>query len=212
MKTMKKLSALVLALVMVFAMSATAFAVAFEGEDETSAANVTVVLQKKEIVDTEDGKTATNITPIVIPVVEKSTVTIDLNDLTGDTVYDVINALPQLVIVPQTSTDPSAPANCTWKQVYLLDENWEPTEETAHALNSLAFKNARGIVTEANTYTSNTIESTSNTYKGWDWTYSVTTQTDDGPVTDEPYVYMDQYTVTAGQTITLTYGYSDMSW
>lgn len=197
MKHLKRSSSMILALALAFALSVPAFA----AEAPAAAGTVTIVLQQKV---KDAAPTAIN-----IPVENKNTFTMNLSDLPANsTVYDVVNALPRLSTVAENPLGSGTPANCTWKQVDVLDPTtWLPTGEKAFALNSLAFKDARGAVLPANTYTSIVTESTAHTYKGWAWTYAVTTAAG----TEEPVVYMDQCPISSDMTITLTYSYSEMS-
>lgn len=193
MKNSKKLVALVLAMVMIFALTASALA----ATDSTMTVYVTVNKTAKE----SSSSTTETVTETYYT---SQAVTVPANA----TVYDLMQAM--------SDAGMSLGYDACWKNVPLVDANGNKTGEYGKALVSLSL-NTTNTATKTDTYL--TLSSMSTTtkqdvqelfsyyqynYSGSGWTYKVNNTTPD--------VYMDSYTLTAGDTVTLSYCTTTDSW
>ena len=195
MKNSKKIVALVMAMVMIFALTASALA----GQNSTMKVYVTI----KGVLSSNEADTITVCTN------DERTIT------SGSTVYHLIKTMSDL--------KSSYAHNAVWKTVDVVDANGNQTG-TANALVSLSCTVPGRYMSQDATYeyvwggnsrmimytSSSVFGGTTNdgNYVGTDWVYSVTR----GSTTVEPTVYMDQYTLQDGDHVTLTYKYDNFSW
>ena len=186
---MKRITSMLLALVMAFALAVPAFAAETEPLGDIS---VTIVLQQKP-----QGATAPQS-------IDTRTVTVPA----GSSVYTAVNALPGLTIIPENPVGSGQPANCTWKRVEIVGPapDYTPTGTYGHVLNSMTYR----VGLKTTVYTNNGIsvvdpnDPNHGTYSGTAWGYQVGNTTPD--------VYMDQYVLSGGETITLSFDYSSFNW
>lgn len=195
MKNSKKLIALVLAMVMIFALTASALA--------ATNSTMTVYVTIKGVLSDNELDTVTICT-------EK-----DYTITSSSTVYNLIQTL--------SDTDSPYAHNAVWKTVDIIDTTSGNQTGTAKALTSLSCTTTGNYMGYDATYeyvwggnsrmvqydivdTFSTIHR--GNYVGTDWVYSVKR----GDATVEPTVYMDQYTLQDGDHVTLTYKYDNFSW
>ena len=194
MKNSKKIVALVLAMVMIFALTASALA----ATDSTMTVYVTVNKT------TKDNPSATTET-VTETYYTRQAVTVPANA----TVYNLLEAM----------SDAEKPFGygAGWRKVPLVDSNGNRTGEYGKALVSLSL-NITDTATKTDTYL--TLSSTSTTtkqdvqeifsyyqynYSGSGWTYKVNNDTADD-------TYMDSYNLSAGDVVTLSYCTTSDSW
>ena len=200
MKNSKKIVALVLAMVMIFALTASALAA-------TNANKVTVRVSIKGVINKPTTGNPNATEDVIICTAKAVTTT------SGNTVYDVINTMDYL------HSDEAY--NPTWKTVKLKDAEGNETTGTAQALITLCNKISKNSTNSSYPNTTyNTWSSTSTTtktysdgvfptyncvYTGYDWVYTVNGDT----IEDQ---YMDQYALNDGDYIQLTYQYQAKAW
>ena len=202
MKNSKKIVALVLAMVMIFALTASALAA-------TNATGVTVRVTIKGVINKPTG-TDPNATETETLCTAKS-ITITTGDK-KNTVYDLVNTLNALH--SDYAFEP------VWKPVALKDADGNLTNKTAQALVSLSNKVATASTSEYPNITINTWSSNGKTvktysdgvfpayncvYTGYDWIYKVNNET----IEDQ---YMDQYVLSNGDLVELVYQYNAEAW
>ena len=202
MKNSKKLVALVLAMVMIFALTASVFAAT---NSSNSTMNVTITIKGNL-----DASTISNPDAIqTVQVCSNKTYTIT----SGSTVYHLIKTMSDM--------NSEYAYGAVWKTVYLTDEDGNPTGGTGQALISLSNKIQDTTSDNKTRYTNNTWSSIGKTiktvtpssfgntllcsYEGYDWIYTVNGE----EVEDK---YMDQYVLHAGDSVELTYQYATDSW
>lgn len=197
MKNSKKIVALVLAMVMIFALTASALA-ATNSADSTITVKVTI----RGILTSDQ----TNITPVCTN--EVFTIT------ENSTVYNLVQTMSDL--------GSTYAHDAVWKTVDLVDEDGNATGGTGKALTSLSCNTANTTDGIYGYYTWSGHSSTTKTlntsgvftyydceYQGINWTYSVTPE---GGTTVTPDVYMDSYVLHNDDTVTLTYLASSETW
>lgn len=198
MKNSKKLIALVLAMVMIFALTASTLAA-------TNATGVTVRVTIKGVINKPTPTNPDATETETICTAKAVTITTGKNK---NTVYDLVNTLDYLH--SDCGYDP------VWKTVALAD----PDNGTAQALISLSNKVATTSTSEYPNITLNTWTSSGKTvktysdgvfpayncvYTGYDWVYKVNgTQIGDK--------YMDQYVLSSGDLVELVYQYNSEAW
>lgn len=197
MKNSKKLIALVLAMVMIFALTASALA-ATNNEDSTIIVYVTVATSTK---------TSRNGTRVI-----NSTISgddpVEFEITSGSTVKDLVDTMSNL--------GTSFAHDAVWKTVDLVDANGNQTGETAKALVSLSNTATVGNVTTTNVWgghsqMTDTVTGSSfgtehtYTYNGQDWMYEV----NGNRPTDK---YMEQYPLSNNDQVVLLYETSQFSW
>lgn len=201
MKNSKKLIALVLAMVMIFALTASALAAT---TSDNTKMTVKVTIQGVFEAPTASDPDATE----TIEVCTNQAVTVP----TGSTAYAVVEAL--------SKSDSISAHDAVWKDVVILDADGNKTDKTGKALVSLSC-NTQDVTNGVYGYytwsgystTTKTLSNSSFTYydcvyKGVNWTYSVTS----GGTTVNPDVYMDSYTLVNNDTLTLTFLESSETW
>lgn len=202
MKNSKKIVALVLAMVMIFALTASTLAA-------TNATGVTVRVTIKGVIN-KPTPTDPNATETQTLCTAKA-VTIT-SGLAKDNVYDLVNTLDYLHL--DCGYDP------VWKTVALTDSSGNPTGGTGQALVSLSNREAKASTSEYPDITLNTWASTGKTektytdgvfsgynctYTGYDWVYKV-----NGTLIEDK--YMDQYVLRNGDLVELVYQYTTEAW
>lgn len=208
-KTIKRTLAIVMAVAMLFALSATAFAdnditVYVRVQTATSGTGYDQLANLTNIVDCTyyTGETSVNYGGFSYIAVSVST---------GATVKDLVEAMNRVTIVDEETCDcegcthtdygctcTDSDCNCTWRQVQNVDSNYNPIPNSySSAMRSLKYNGT--------TRTQNVVTSTSNSWAGNSWSYYV-----DGGYPET--LYMSQYVLAAGQHIALSYDYSSFSW
>lgn len=202
MKNSKKLIALVLAMVMIFALTASALAA-------TNATGVTVRVTIKGVINSPTGTNPNATETITLCTAKAITITSGKNK---NTVYDLVNTMGYLH--SDYAYDP------VWKTVTLTDSTGSGTTGTSQALISLSNKITTESTSEYPNVTYNTWASTGKTvktytdgvfpgyncvYTGYDWVYKVNgTQIEDK--------YMDQYVLSNNDLVELVYQYNSEAW
>ena len=198
MKNSKKIVALVLAMVMIFALTASTLAA-------TNATGVTVRVTIKGVINKPTPTNPDATETETICTAKAVTITTGKNK---NTVYDLVNTLDYL--------HSDCGYDLVWKTVALAD----PDNGTAQALISLSNKVATTSTSEYPNITLNTWTSSGKTvktysdgvfpayncvYTGYDWVYKVNgTQIGDK--------YMDQYVLSSGDLVELVYQYNSEAW
>lgn len=197
MKNSKKIVALVLAMVMIFALTASAFAAT------NNTMTVYVTVQRVDPAPTEADPNATVTTPLC------TEVTFDVSS--NATVFDLVNELSESGFAHAH--------NPAWRDVVILDENNQPTTQKGKVLcslsnttisevmgNTITTEKVWGGVSENSIMVNSDLFGTSKhgEYEGTEWAYSVNGV--------EPDVYMNQCTLQAGDKVVLSYKYSKFEW
>ena len=180
MKNSKKLVALVLAMVMIFALTASALA----ATNSTITVKVTVRSILAAPTTSDPDATATTV------LCSNQT----FNITSGSSVYDLVQTM--------SNTDFAYAHNAAWREVDVLDSNNQPTGETGKVLvslsnttisevmgNTITTEKAWGNVSQNDIMVNSDIfaKYTHGEYEGTEWVYSVNGT--------EPDVYMNQYTL-----------------
>lgn len=202
MKTMKKLSALVLALVMVFAMSATASAATKVTADAEG--KVTITLQS-----VDKNGVVTNLGTEYVAVVDGDTVKDVVNAILGDNVAtcescEALGCVHAYDANYEEYCPSCSTCNCTWKKVaeYAWSDEaqtYVPTGTYGSALNSMNYSK---LYTTWSKYTN--LGGGLTLYEGEAWEYYVNNNYESR--------YMDKVPVSNGDTILLTYNYSSFTY
>lgn len=183
-KSKKRIFSIALAAVMIAALFLCGSAMAAGGNDRSASATVTVIVQS-----IDENNVIHNVGSV-----SNYTVTASGSSVT---VYDVVEALA----ADTTDPDNRIAYDAVWKTV-------SSGGNTAHALVSLSNKETDSGITTVNVWGTHSFmvyDSTEGAYEGWDWHYYV------GNTYIEDY-YMDQYSVTTGNVITLSYEYNAFVW
>lgn len=204
MKNSKKIVALVLAMVMIFALTASALAATNAAEGVTVRVTVKGILNAP----TATNPSATETIPVCTAQPYKIT-----SGLAKNSVYDLVNTMDYL--------HSFYGYDAVWKTVALSDADGNPTGGTGQVLVSLS-NTLSGTSSNASypNYVYNVWANTSKTtktfndsvftsyqyvYTGYAWTYKV----NGTEVTDK---YMDQYVLSDGDLVELTYQYVVKPW
>lgn len=209
MKNSKKLIALVLAMVMIFALTASALAATNSADavDSVDSANstMTVKVTIKGVIKSPTASNPNATTTVNICNEEEFTIT------SNSTVYHLVNTMSNL--------DSDYAHGAVWKTVDLVDDDGNPTGGTAQALTSLScnktvnptatYPNRELYTWSSESKTTQTFEDGAFTswlfnYEGHNWVYTVNGQTTNK--------YMDQYVLSNGDSVELTYQYSTENW
>lgn len=197
MKNSKKIVALVLAMVMIFALTASALAAT------NSTITVKVTVRSISAAPTTSNPDATATTVLCSDQT--------FNITSGSSVYNLVQTM--------SNTDFAYAHNAAWREVDVLDSNNQPTSETGQVLVSLSNTTVSEVM--GNTITTekvwgNTSQNdimvnsdmfakyTHGEYEGTEWVYTVNGE--------DPEVYMDHCTLNNNDTVVLTYQYSKFSW
>ena len=197
MKKSKKIIALVLAMVMLFALTASALAVT------NSTITVKVTVRSILAAPTTSNPDATETTVLC------SNQTFNITS--GSSVFDLVQTM--------SNTDFVHAHNAAWRDVDVLDSNNQPTSETGKVLVSLSNTTVSEVM--GNTITKEKVwgnvsqndimvssdmfaKYTHGEYEGTEWVYTVNGE--------DPEVYMNHCTLNNNDEVVLTYQYSKFSW